>query len=154
MNAMRRSKMDRQAFQGWLDRYVEAWKTYDEAKIRDLCSDNVEYRYHPQDEALHGREEVVKSWLDEKDEPGTYDARYDATAIDGDMHVATGWSRYLNPDGTMRDEYCNVYLCKFDADGRCTEFTEYWIQNREMRRNAMAEMLQKAREERQPVGSI
>ena len=28
--------MDRQQFQSWLDGYVDAWKTYDEAKIGAL----------------------------------------------------------------------------------------------------------------------
>jgi ketosteroid isomerase-like protein len=138
--------VDRGAFQGWLDRYVEAWKSYDEAAIGDLFSEDVVYKYHPQDEGLHGRAEVVKSWVDNKDDPGTYDAHYEATAIDGDVHVATGWSRYLDAGGKMRDEYLNVYICKFDADGRCREFTEYWIQNRDMRRKALDQMLRKARE--------
>ncbi len=42
--------MDRQSFQGWLDRYVEAWKSYDEQQIRALFSEDATYRFHPQDE--------------------------------------------------------------------------------------------------------
>lgn len=126
--------MDRQAFQGWLDRYVEAWKSYDPQQIGDLFSENAIYRYHPQDEPVTGRDAIVADWLDEKDEPGTYDARYEPLAIDGDVHVAQGWSRYFDAQGEPSDEYCNVYVCRFDADGRCAEFTEYWIQNREFRR--------------------
>ena len=136
--------VDKAGFQGWLDRYVEAWKTYDDQKIGDLFSADAEYRYHPQDDPLRGRDAIVQNWLENKDEPGTYDAKYEATASDGDVHVATGWSRYFDADGAMRDEYCNVYICKFDDDGRCSEFTEYWIQNREMRRRALDEMVRKA----------
>ena len=40
--------MDRQGFQDWLDRYVDAWKTYDPDKIGSLFSEDVEYLYHPQ----------------------------------------------------------------------------------------------------------
>jgi len=126
--------MDRQALQDWLDRYVDAWKSYDPQQIGDLFSENATYRYHPQDEPVTGRDAIVASWLDEKDEPGTYDAKYEPLAIDGDVHVAQGWSRYFDAQGKPRDEYCNVYVCRFDGDGRCTEFTEYWIQNREFRR--------------------
>jgi hypothetical protein len=140
--------VDRQAFQNWLDRYVEAWKTYDEQKISDLFTDEVLYKYSPQDEGLKGRDAVVKSWLDEKDDPDTYDASYEVLAIDGDTHVANGWSRYFDgPGGNLRDEYFNVYVCKFDADGRCREFIEYWIQNRDFRRRDREELIRQTREE-------
>jgi hypothetical protein len=137
--------MDRQGFQGWLDRYVEAWKTYDSGKIAALFSDDVQYRYHPQDEPVVGRDAVVKDWLENPDEKGTYDAKYEPVAIDGDVHVATGWSRYLDgPGGAPRDEYCNVYICRFNDAGECTEFTEYWIQNRRFRRESIARMIRES----------
>lgn len=132
--------MDRQLFQGWLDRYVEAWKTYDEARIAALFSDEAVYRFHPQDDGVRGRAAIVAAWLDSRDDPGTYDAHYEPLAIDGDVHVATGWSRYFDAQGKTRDEYLNVYVCRFDEAGRCTDFTEYWIQNREFRRRDQDEM--------------
>jgi ketosteroid isomerase-like protein len=128
--------LDRAGFQDWLNRYVAAWKSYDPAAIGDLFSEDVEYRYHPQDEPVIGRDAVVADWLGNKDEPGTYDAQYEPVAIDRDAYVAKGWSRYLNADGTPRDEYFNIYLLRFDGDGRATSFTEYWIQNREFARAA------------------
>ena len=131
--------MDRQAFQGWLDRYVEAWKSYDLAQIGALFSEDATYRYHPQDEPVSGRAAIVASWLDDPDAPGTYDAHYDALAVDGQVHVAQGWSRYFDPDRSLRDEYLNVYICRFNAAGECTDFTEYWIQNREFARKARDE---------------
>ncbi len=143
--------MDRQQFQGWLDRYVEAWKSYDEDKIGDLFSEDAAYRYHPQDEPVKGRVAIVNNWLESKDDPGTYDAKYEVVAIDGDMHVANGWSRYFDADGKVRDEYLNVYLCRLDDAGRCTDFTEYWIQNREARKRALDEMMRKARESESPT---
>lgn len=117
-------------FQDWLDRYVAAWKSYDPQQIGDLFAENAEYRYHPMDEPVTGREAIVADWLGGRDDPGTYDAKYQPLAIDGQNHVARGWSRYLNPDGTTRDEYWNVYLVTFDADGRATSFTEWWIRTR------------------------
>jgi hypothetical protein len=136
-------EVDRQQFQAWLDRYVDAWKTYDERKIADLWSEAATYYYHPQDEPLRGRGAIVENWLENRDDAGTYDAQYEVVAIDGDMHVAKGWSRYFE-NGRMRDEYNNIYLCRFDAEGRCTEFVEYWIQNRDMRRKALDEAIVKA----------
>lgn len=127
--------MNRQQFQAWLDGYVAAWKSYDRQQIADLFARDAQYRYHPQDDPVRGREAIVDSWLEETDEPGTYDAHYEPLAIDGDVYVARGVTRYFDAAGKLRDEYHNVYVCRFDHDGRCTDFTEYWIQNREFRPN-------------------
>jgi hypothetical protein len=126
--------MDRAAFQRWLDAYVEAWQTYDAHKIGDLFNEDAEYRYHPQDEPIRGRDAIVSSWLDERDPPGSYEARYEPLAIDGDVCVAQGSSRYFDAEGRLRDEYCNIYVCRFDEAGQCIQFTEYWIQNRDFAR--------------------
>jgi ketosteroid isomerase-like protein len=129
--------MDRIGFQDWLDRYVAAWKSYDPKAIGDLFSEDAEYRYHPQDEPVRGRDAIVASWLDDPDARGRYDAHYEPLAIDGENHVAHGWSRYYAEDGkTLEDEYDNIYLVRFDADGRCREFTEWWIQSRRFRKAA------------------
>jgi ketosteroid isomerase-like protein len=130
--------MERAAFQAWLDAYVEAWRTYDADKISALFSDDAAYRYAPEDEALRGRAAIVASWLDNRDEPGTYGARYEPLAIDGDVHVAHGRTDYFDASGKLRDQYWNVYVCRFNAAGECTDFTEYWIQGRQFRSRAAA----------------
>jgi hypothetical protein len=137
--------MNRQGFQEWLDRYVEAWKSYDPDQIRALFSDDATYRFHPADEPERGREAIVEAWLDEPDEQGTYDAQYEPLAIDGDVHVARGWSRYFeSPGGPTRDEFWNIYVCRFNDAGECTEFIEYWIQDREYRRRSIDQMIRDA----------
>jgi hypothetical protein len=124
------------AFQDWLDRYVAAWKSYDRAAIADLWSEDAQYRYHPEDEPVVGRDTIVSEWLDNQDPAGRFDAQYEVLAIDGDNHVARGWSRYFTEQGELEDEFWNIYLCRFDEDGRCSEFTEWWIQDREFARLA------------------
>jgi hypothetical protein len=136
--------MDKAGFQDWLDRYVEAWKSYDPQAIGDLFSADVAYRYHPQDDGVRGRDAVVKDWTENKDDPGTYDAKYEPAAIDGDMHVARGASQYFDKEGKLRDEYMNIYLIKFDDEGRASEFTEYWIRNRDFARKDREDLIRKA----------
>jgi len=126
--------MDRQGFQDWLDRYVAAWKSYDRDAIAELWSEDAEYRHHPEDEPVRGREAIVEDWLGEQDEPSRYDGRYEVLAIDGQEHVAMGWSREFDERGELQDEYWNIYRCQFDRDGRCTLFTEWWIRDREFAR--------------------
>jgi hypothetical protein len=96
----------------------------------------VRYRYHPYNEPLVGRAELVRSWLGEashpgasdRDKPGTYDAAYRAVAVDGDVAVATGSSTYLSsPGGSVDEVYDNCFVMRFDSAGRCREFTEWYV---------------------------
>ncbi|MFL5727135.1 MAG: nuclear transport factor 2 family protein [Chloroflexota bacterium] len=123
--------MDRTAVQGWLDRYVSAWESYDRAEIESLFAADATYRYHPYDkDPVTGRDAIVDDWLEARDEAGTYDAHYEPFAVDGDRAVAVGTSRYFSDASrsTLSRVYDNVYLLEFDADGRCTSFTEYFMQ--------------------------
>jgi hypothetical protein len=122
--------LDRAGFAEWLERYVGAWKSYDPEAIGDLFSKDAQYRYHPQDDPIKGRDAIVADWLDGKDAAGTYEAQYEPLAIDGDTYVAKGWTRYLDREGTLKDEYFNIYVCRFDDEGRCTDFIEWWIRGR------------------------
>jgi len=126
--------MERPAFAGWLDRYVIAWKSYDPQAIGDLFAADAEYRYHPKDEPVVGRDAIVESWLEDRDEPGRFDGEYEPLAIDGDVCIASGWSRYFDASGALDDEYWNVYVCRFDEQGRCRDFVEYWARSREFAR--------------------
>lgn len=120
----------------WLAQYVAAWKSYDRNEIGALFSDDIEYRYHPyDDDPVRGRDNVVADWLGEgdpeaasRDEPGTYEASYSTIAVDGDLAIATGRSTYRKtPGGPVDRVYDNCFVMRFDADGRCREFTEWYM---------------------------
>ena len=127
--------MDRATAQAWLDSYVAAWLSYDGDDIAALFSEDIAYRYHPFDDPVVGRDAVVASWLGDsdpegassRDAPGTYEARYEPVAVDGDVVVATGSSSYREqPEGPIVRVYHNCFVMRFDRDGRCREFTEYY----------------------------
>jgi ketosteroid isomerase-like protein len=129
----------REELNRWLGAYVEAWKTYDREKIAALFAEDISYRFHPYDEPIVGHEAVVESFLgagessdaSEPDEPGTYDAEYRAVAVDGDMAVAIGTSSYRDsPDGPFVRVYDNCFVMRFDSEGRCREFTEWFMQRK------------------------
>ena len=88
--------MDEAGFQRWLDDYVAAWQTYDKEAIGNLFTDDAEYRYHPWDEPISGRDAIVASWLETPDAAGSWSAEYRPWAIDEDRAVAVGVSRYLD----------------------------------------------------------
>ena len=129
--------METEAVDRWLDAYVDAWKSYDRDAVAALFAADVEYRFHPYDEPLVGRGAVVEAWLGEgdheaaptRDEPSTYSATYRAIAVDGNVAVATGASTYLTePGGEVDKIYDNCYVIRFDDEGRCREFTEWFME--------------------------
>lgn len=122
--------------QRWLDRYIDAWRTYDPAAIGELFAEDADYRYHPWGEPVHGRAAIVGDWVapedsaSTRDEPDSWDAHYEPYAMDGDHAVAIGWSRYFARGDTPEKLYHNVYLLDFDGDGRCRNFTEYFVEQK------------------------
>jgi hypothetical protein len=128
---MNRADVDR-----WLRAYIDAWKSYDRGQISALFAEDVNYRYHPYDDPVVGREAVVNAWLGQdtdpgvssRDQPGTYDATYHAVAVDGEVAVALGATTYLDsPGGLVEKVYDNCFVIRFNSDGRCEEFTEWYM---------------------------
>ena len=131
--------MNREDIDRWLAEYVGAWKSYDRDQIAALFTEDIAYRYHPYDEPIDGRDEVIKAWRAEgdhpeagtRDEPGTYEAEYRCVAVDGDVAVATGESSYNDSaDGPVARVYDNCFVMRFAPDGRCREFTEWFMQRK------------------------
>ncbi|HXG39554.1 MAG TPA: nuclear transport factor 2 family protein [Candidatus Limnocylindrales bacterium] len=128
--------MDRRAVAAWLERYVEAWRTYDPERIGELFAPDARYRYAPYDEdedVVRGRDAIVANWLapggDEaaRDAPGTWEARYEPWAVEGDRAVVVGETHYRATREAPARTYHNVFLLEFDAEGRCRLFTEYYM---------------------------
>lgn len=119
--------MDRARAQEWLDAYVEAWRSGDREQIGKLFSEEVSYRYHPYDEPVLGSQAVVQSWLEDWDPNEPWQAEYGVHAVDGDRVVATGTSRYMKYHDHPERLYHNVFLLEFDEEGRCQEFTEFFV---------------------------
>lgn len=117
--------MDRTTFQAWLDGYIAAWRSGDAGDIGALFSPEADYYYGPDRDPVHGRDAIVAQWTANPDAPGSWEAEYRPVAIDGDVAVASGESRYPAEART----YSNVFVCRFDADGRCREFREWFMEH-------------------------
>jgi ketosteroid isomerase-like protein len=121
--------MDRGSFQRWLDRYVEAWRSGDLGQIGDLFSEDATYLWSPWDEPTRGRDRIVRAWTENPDPPGSWEAGYRVVAVDGDVGVAQGRTRYLESHEDMAGKsYDNISVCRFDAQGRCRDFTEWYME--------------------------
>ena len=132
------SPISHAAVQAWLDAYSRAWETYDPAEIGALFSEHAEYRWHPADDPVVGRDEIVRAWVapegneSSRDAAGTYNGEYHPFAVDGNKAVAVGISTYWTDASrsTLDRIYYNNWLLEFDDDGRCSSFTEYWMSPR------------------------
>jgi hypothetical protein len=88
---------------------------------------------HPGRDLLHepdsppwqGRDEIVRRWLDRKDAPGETQFRWHPIAVRQDVAVVQGETVYR----TTSQTYSNLWVIRLDAEGRCTEFTEWWMQH-------------------------
>jgi ketosteroid isomerase-like protein len=124
--------VERVAIVDWLEAYVRAWESYAPDAIGDLFSDDAVYSYHPYDEPVVGRQAIVASWLKDPDPPGTYEATYEPIAIDGDVAVVNGRSRYFKDSSRseLTKEWDNIFVIRFDKDGRCRSFREWYVARR------------------------
>jgi hypothetical protein len=120
-------QLSRDDFAAWLARYIAAWRSDDPDTIGELFSDDVAYSFYGGKSYVVGRDAVVQRWLEKADD-NAWEAHYEPLAIDVEVHVAIGWTRYFAEDGTMREEYSNIFVCRFDQAGRCAHFTEWWAQ--------------------------
>ena len=109
--------------QAWLDAYVAAWRSYDRAAIGALFSEDASYAYYPYSEPIRGRDAIVANWLDDRDAPGSWKAAYAPLMIAGERAIATGETTYA--DGRR---FSNLFVMRFDDDGRCSDFVEWFIE--------------------------
>jgi uncharacterized protein (TIGR02246 family) len=108
----------------WIGRYVDAWETNDPEAIAGLFTDDARYFPGPDDEPWRGQAGIVAGWLAERDEPGTWTFRFEVLAASGDLAFVRGWTDYNQPPTS----YNNLWILRFAPDGRCREFSEWWME--------------------------
>jgi hypothetical protein len=111
--------------QTWVDGYVQAWNSNDPAEIGALFTQDAAYYTEPYSPPWQGRDEIVGRWLDRKDAPGETEFRWHPLAVSRDVAVVQGVAVYRAPPRA----YSNLWVIRLDAEGRCTEFTEWWMQH-------------------------
>ena len=109
----------------WVDAYVRAWSSNDPAAIGALFTQDAAYYTEPHSAPWRGRDEIVRRWLERKDEPGDTEFRWHPIALSQDIAVVQGETVYRTPPRT----YSNLWVIRLDPEGRCTEFTEWWMQH-------------------------
>jgi ketosteroid isomerase-like protein len=107
----------------WVDGYLRAWNSNDRADIEALFTEDAEYRTEPYKPPWRGRAAIVKGWLEHRDRPGETRFDWSPVAVTDDVAVLQGTTRY--PTGT----FSNLWIVRLTPDGRCREFTEFWMEH-------------------------
>lgn len=120
--------------QEWLDAYVAAWRSGESEAIRALFSADAAYGYRPWDSeetTVKGNDSIVASWLENPDDPSSWEAEYSPYVVDGDRAVALGSTRYFSSGDHPERTYHNAFVLRFDEDGRCCEFHEFYVSKKD-----------------------
>lgn len=110
----------------WIGRYVHAWGTNDPEDVRALFTEDAEYRDGPSTPPWVGHDAILAGWLGQQDEPGSWSFEHELVAVDGDVAVVRGRTRY--PAATTKHRrYDNLMVVELAPDGRARSFTDWWI---------------------------
>ena len=115
--------MDRDEVMRWVAGYERAWRDGDLDAVAELFTEDARYRPSPYDVAEVGHAAIRAFWLD--DEGQTFTVRAQPVAVEGREAVVRLEVRYDQP---VRQEYRDLWVLRFAADGRVEDFEEwaYW----------------------------
>ncbi len=88
-----------------------------------MFTEDASYSTEPYREPHQGRAAIVADWLNRKDEPGETAFQWQPISITDEVAVIKGTTRY--PESA----YSNLWVIHLDADGRCREFAEWWMEH-------------------------
>jgi uncharacterized protein (TIGR02246 family) len=108
----------------WMDGYIAAWASGDPADIAALFTPDAVYDPQTADGEWDGVEEIVERWLEIGDEPENWEFEWLPLVDAEDLAVVTGRTRYHQPPASYR----NLFVIRFAPDGRCRDFTEWYIE--------------------------
>jgi uncharacterized protein (TIGR02246 family) len=119
--------MNEENFAQWLDAYGRAWQEGDSAAIAELFAPEAAYHETPFDPPMIGREAIVAYWregaeLTQRD----VTFRYTVLAVTGDLGLNHWIAEFTRVPSGVKVRLDGVMAVRFDADGRCVEFREWW----------------------------
>ncbi|MDQ3991559.1 MAG: nuclear transport factor 2 family protein [Actinomycetota bacterium] len=117
--------MERGDVEAWVKRYVRAWTTNDPDDIAGLFTEEARYFPEPFAEPWTGRDTIVARWLGRRDAPGSWEFRHRVLAVDGALAFVGGETTYRDRPRV----YSNLWVIRLENDGRCSEFTEWWMEH-------------------------
>jgi ketosteroid isomerase-like protein len=118
--------MDVEGFRAWLESYEGVWRSYDAEAAGELFAEDAVYYTSPFREPWRGREAIVKGWMRDQDD-GRFDFEFEPIAVMGDTGVARCRVVYRAEDGSVAQDFSDIWVVRFDESGRAREFAEWWV---------------------------
>jgi hypothetical protein len=113
--------LSREAVEGWVGRYEQAWRTPGTEALGGLFAKDAAYRMSPYAEPARGLAEIGALWERERAGPDeAFEMRHEIVAVEGERAVVRVAVSY----GTGA-EYLDLWVLRLGADGRCSEFEEW-----------------------------
>jgi SnoaL-like domain len=118
--------VDRHAFEVWLQQYGDAWERQDADAAADLFSMDTKYYETPFDAPMTGREAVRSYWNEGTTLQRDISFGYDVLAMNGETGIARWTSSFRRVPSGVAVRLDGVLTARFDSEGRCSEFREWW----------------------------
>lgn len=117
---------DRTAVREWVVAYERAWRTPGTHGLFALFAADATYLHSPYEKPVVGIHAIGRMWNKDREGPDeVFTLTTEIVAVEGDTAVVRAEVLYGRP---IVQEYRDLWLIRFGADGRCTHFEEwpYW----------------------------
>jgi hypothetical protein len=113
--------MDRSEVERWVAAYERAWRSPGTDALGELFTPGAAYVVSPWAEPLVGLDRIAAFWEAGRDGPDEeFTMTSEIVAVEGDVAVVRLSVAY----GTG-DDWRDLWVMRFDADGRCATFEEW-----------------------------
>lgn len=110
--------MDSGTVRAWVDAYERAWREQDAGAVARLFTPEALYLRGAYDDGLRGHAAIEGFWAD----PEPFTLTSEVVAVDPPVAVVRLEVHYL---GDQADEYRDLWVLRFAADGRVEHFEEW-----------------------------
>jgi len=115
--------VDRENVTRWIAAYEAAWRAPGADALAGIFAPDATYLQGPYEEPVIGLPAIERMWEAEREGPDeAFQMASDIVAVDGDTAVVRVEVRYGDP---LTQEYRDLWLVRFGADGRCVAFEEW-----------------------------
>jgi ketosteroid isomerase-like protein len=115
--------VDREHVTRWIAAYEAAWRAPGTAALAGILAPGATYLQGPYEEPVIGLHAIARMWEYEREGPDEmFQLASDIIAAEGDTAVVRVDVSYGNP---VTREYRDLWIVRFDADGRCADFQEW-----------------------------
>jgi|SRR5215203_3058419 len=118
--------MERATFTNWLDAYKRAWEARDPEAAADVFTADATYQETPFEEPVRGRRGIRDYWFDATRYQEGIEFSYEVLATTETGGIAHWRSEFTRLTSDSAVELDGIFLVELDADGKCTEFREWW----------------------------